>query len=1207
MLTNLRYTLTVHRIKSVLRLIKTYSLNNISALLLFIIAVSVSIANYTPNTFLTGWDTLHPEFNYKIYWERMLGGVWQEHQGLGAVATQAHISEIPRVIILMLLDLILSTSQIRYAYAFLMYIIGPLGVYFFLKRLVFKNFDNLSKDLGSFAGALFYMFNLGILQHFYVPLEMFLTHFGFLGWIFLTAGIYMESPTRKNLLWFVFISFISASQAHTSTLFYALIIVLYLYIGSITVISKFKNLRVSLVLMVTVLFVNSFWFLPNIYFAVNHGKEIQQSKIHQLFSEEAFLQNKEFGDFRDVMIIRNFLFNWGEHVGNAEFGDLLDEWKIHQTRPLILVLGYAFFVVLLIGLVISLIKRQKQALAILPIFLVSIFFLMNVNPPLGFLFAFLQEYIPLFKEAFRFPFTKFSISLAFSYSVFFSYAVVYLASFLTKYFRLTEVKSGFLYVLILAGFTYYMFPVFNGHLISPSMRVSIPQRYFELFDYLNQQDEYGRIADFPIHSFWGWVYYNWNPRTSLGYQGAGFLWFGLKQPLLDREFDRWNLLNEQYYREMSYAVYSENPALLEGTLEKYKVKWMILDESVIAPGNNPNVLFYPELKNMFGESSNIVVEKDFGSGLKLYKFNPAEKYSLIEVHDKYREAGINIFKEPKDVFYNSESVYISSDKEVYPYTGITELDESVRRSIITADNETISIDFRDGKSLSPSITDYFQFGVFAKLENGLVKVILRDISGIFGNKEIQFDVPIQQGLILRISDKVFSLDRVNSTDYKDFGTVLLNPSEGAQLYLYRLTTNLVQPSSYIAQLEPCSDLAEKASYTLQPLPDGFKLSSKGVQACATFPLPEIPVRADSEDVLVYLNIETLSNGSLPDVCVFDSLSGLCKNYPLSGTETYAILKEDIQNEHYIRFFTNSLLSKEEVGVEYKNIYINFPQLISRDLLSLSDTFMFDSSTTDTRINVRKEFSLDIVNIRHDARICNTGKYDFYKSAVEVVNQEYISYRASGDALCDSFYFPTLTHKTGYILEIQARNLEGLPLRVCLTNEYSKRCDLYVSLNGGETRDELFNTQYFLIPPMGNGYGFTVNVSSLVFGKSGSKNDLKSISMSPVPYNFIRSLNKGDEVKDGKLLVYNQAYEKGWVALCGTFKLCSANHVIANGWANGWVLDPSEDLDKVKVAFWPELLEILGFGILISTVAAIYLKNSRKSDQAHSLDNIDIIG
>ena len=100
---------------------------------------------------------------------------------------------------------------------------------------------------------------------------------------------------------------------------------------------------------------------------------------------------------------------------------------------------------------------------------------------------------------------------------------------------------------------------------------------FEMFDYFESQNEYGRVADFPIHSLWGWTYYDWNEPIELGYQGAGFLWFGIKQPLLNREFDRWGLNNEQYYREMSYAVYSKDLPLIENLLKKYKIRWLIFN------------------------------------------------------------------------------------------------------------------------------------------------------------------------------------------------------------------------------------------------------------------------------------------------------------------------------------------------------------------------------------------------------------------------------------------------------------------------------------------------------------------------------------------------------------------------------------------------------------------------------------------------------
>src|SRR3989344_6233975 len=151
-------------------------------LLLVFIVLVVCILNFKSGTWLSGWDTVHPEFNYGEYWKRIWFSVWQEHQGLGAVATQSHAAEIPRMLILHILDLFFATSFVRWSYFFLMLILGPLGVYYLIKYL-FSN--SRYSQQASFLGALFYLFNLGTLQHFYVPLEMFATLYAFIGWLFL--------------------------------------------------------------------------------------------------------------------------------------------------------------------------------------------------------------------------------------------------------------------------------------------------------------------------------------------------------------------------------------------------------------------------------------------------------------------------------------------------------------------------------------------------------------------------------------------------------------------------------------------------------------------------------------------------------------------------------------------------------------------------------------------------------------------------------------------------------------------------------------------------------------------------------------------------------------------------------------------------------------------------------------------------------------
>ncbi|KKS26792.1 MAG: hypothetical protein UU86_C0031G0001, partial [candidate division WWE3 bacterium GW2011_GWC1_42_102] len=122
--------------------------------------------------------------------------------------------------------------------------------------------------------------------------------------------------------------------------------------------------------------------------------------------------------------------------------------------------------------------------------------------------------------------------------------------------------------------------------------------------------------------------------------------------------------------------------------------------------------------------------------------------------------------------------------------------------------------------------------------------------------------------------------------------------------------------------------------------------------------------------------------------------------------------------------------------------------------------------------------------------------------------------------------------------------------------------------------------YYLIPPMGDEMGYTVNFSNLIFGSDYTENQLESVRLSPIPYNYLRSFHTEVLPENGKqLIVLNEAYEKGWTAFCGLVP-CKAEHVTVNNWANGWVFEGKRDASGIKFIFLPELLEYLGLLILI---------------------------
>ncbi len=556
---------------------KYFNIRAFFPLLLLIITLIICFQNYKIETYLSGWDAIHPEFNFPEYFKRVFS-VWQEHQGLGAPAAQAHASEIPRLVIYYLSSLVLPMSFLRYSYFFLTLLAGVLGIYFFVQELI-KHQDStltsLQKDSVAFLSALFYLLNLATLQTFVLPLEMFATHFAILGWIFLFSIRYILNGNNKNLLLFAIVILLTAPITHTPTLFYVFFTVFVLFTVTLSFLKK--KLKRGLLLLILTLLINSFWLLPNAYYVLNYGNSVTESKIHSQFFERAFQVGKNFGNLYDTVLLKNFLFDWGEYNDKqGQFSYILQDWDNHLRQPGVIVIGFLFFAISLFGLGVSLLKKNPLGMSLWPILAIPFFFICNDNA----LFQFFNDHLfsqnAIFKEALRFPFTKFSLMLSFAYVAYFAIAMSFILAHLSK---LSRKINLFLTVLVLVWFSfmliYFAWPMFTGSLINFKMKVNIPHEYFEMFNWFSNQDHDTRITYLPMNTFWGWTYYDW------GYEGAGFLWFGLSQPSLNREFDRWMGTNEGFYWEASQAVYAQNLPLFESVLAKYRVNWIVLDANVV--------------------------------------------------------------------------------------------------------------------------------------------------------------------------------------------------------------------------------------------------------------------------------------------------------------------------------------------------------------------------------------------------------------------------------------------------------------------------------------------------------------------------------------------------------------------------------------------------------------------------------------------------
>jgi len=1262
-------------------------------IIIVLITVILAWNNYTPGTFLSGWDTLHLEFNFGLNFQRLFFGVFRPEQGLGAVTAHSHMSDLPRVILLYIFDQFIPLSFLRYSYIFLNLILGPIGMYYFLQKIVLKN------KIASFLGGLFYLLNLGTMQQFVVPFEMFTTQYAMLPWIFLFATQYLQSEgkSRKSLILFALVMLFSAPMAYAATLWYITFACLFLYLFALSLPTLIKKnliaFKKATSLILLSLLINSFWILPNIYFVLTSGARVTYANINILFSPQAFLYNKEFGNLKDIALIKNFLFDWGAYIEGNRFENLLSVWIDYLNKPYVTAIGFLFASVAVLGLIYTIVKKNKIGLSFFPVLILVLFFLINDNPPTSFLYRFLENVVPLFKEAFRFPADKVLGIFILVFSIYFALGQMAIIS-LVKKLPSFSIKFGLIFqVVFISGLLiYYMMPAFNGNLISPLMRIKIPNYYFDMFSYFNHQKDNGRIANLPIQSPWGWEYYNWYPSTGAStelsrmssgqaykpsFQGAGFIWFGIKQPILNRDFDRWNPLNEQYYKEMSYAVYSKKDDLFKAIIEKYNIHYILLDENVIAPQNDSRILYYKELdeflKNL--EKQNFL-KKDAQFGkIKIFKVvdNPSYAYLI----DNYAKVSPNSGSYYEDFAYIKYKNYITWEKTegatFYPLRDLIDTQGRLLKDNIKMSQEGAEINFKkQDNTTPPSFIDAENFisaDLFLKRGDNKIEIsvyprlpyrnssrFILPISASFDLKDTSFIVSIN-------GTSNFAVDDLEASTPFSLGTVLLNTKADNTISVYPNTPDQIETADFSSvkfSLSPCEEKTPDQVFGVERQANGFIIFGKKASVCMTIPLTNLFSNVDQlkSDVLLRTNFE-YNGAPLSYVCVADLKTGSCLNYSFKNISSsrfatnlsyFGIEKNNLPNLS-IKIFLDATQTENLEKVRYSNLSFSLTKPVlsasfSKDLIKQSISAVRSNlSSVLIPFSGNRELSQDITTLPRNSINCSQFSPLNHKVSKKIISKDksnYIEYESAEGTACDHFSYPNLVQNQGYLLFITSRNIQGLPLTICVLNQASRHCDLYTNLS----KSLKFTTDTFLIPPMqDNKKGYDVDIASLGIKGTKSINDLASIQFIPLPYYFLSEIGEGQEqtvsqrisiesqnegnpslysvklnsnqVKNSAL-AFSRSYDNGWKAyemVNGKWSIVNGlklafpfifgkelkNHVMVNNWENGWILDNSSMVNgqsSIIIVYLPQYLQYFGFLLTITTLIFVVMSYLRSKTEAN---------
>lgn len=1080
------------------------------------------IRNYSTNTWLIGWDNLVPEFNFSVNIGRSIFAVWQEYQGLGLLGGMGHASDLIHQLTLLILSIAIPTDLLRYVWTFLMLFLGSVGTYFLLKELILKDngLSDIKKQSISLIAALFYLLNLSTIQTFYAPYEAFIAHFAALPWLFLASLLFFTKPSFKNGLFLTLVLILATPQAYIPTLFLVYIISLMLLTFSLAILKPSLFALKSFLKMITIiLVVNAFWLLPFLYFTLTNAQVALTAKINQMSTETVFLQNKGYGDIFSVMLLKGFWFSNIDPNLKAVFSYMFNPWRDYLSNTPVVLLGYSLFVVILAGIAATVRKRKNLLIAFFVVFVFSFTMLATNTPPFSW-FDSLFRQIPLFNEAFRFPFTKFSVLASLTYAIFFALG----AAKLTTLPVVKKVNFQFLMLVFTLLLLLFMFPVFNGKLFYEKEKINLPKEYSQVFDFFNKQDPNTRIADLPQPTFWGWEFYNW------GYGGSGFLWYGIKQPLLDRAFDVWSKTDENYYWELSNAIYSKNPTLFGNVLNKYQVTWLLMDNNLIYP-SSPLALSTQNINSLINQNPSIQKVAQFGN-IEIYKVNlkdnpqsfvfssnlkSANSYTWGDNDKAYSDLGNYSSQKNESVFYPFRSLSSNKNQDNLEYKIVNEKDDILLTNPLPEYDSNVNLNLNSFTQNEKIITADF---VTEKDNNSVtLNVILKapEISILDNStRTVIYSNNIKIPLI-SIPSSYKGTVSINSNGTKIYKFNVNSPNKLGTTFFLTTQDNILVFDGPSFNSKIMTIKANDFSSLLNPLSIALPSVKKG--SLIEVKIPKINDNYESFEQSMNVNLaKTVKN---------------CDNF---NNKEYSAKLTQIDNKNVLRlestfataclqFSADNLIHDQGYAFFVENANqsgrpLHFWLSNDNEHYSPIETYLDSGAglkTTSFILNPQEEFG---------------RTYSFHFDNISITNDSTVNY------LGNTYAYP-----------IPYNFLIAISLSSGLQSETFEKLN-YQSISHP-------NESKYLIRGVSNSQKTSI-ILSQSFDSGWKAYEINKLNLLSELFPFLF----GEEIKQ---------------------------HVLVNNWENGWIVDGNKQNSNIIIIYLPQYLEYLGFIILIVPVIAVVIR------------------
>ncbi|NMC36625.1 hypothetical protein GYA49_06320 [Candidatus Beckwithbacteria bacterium] len=1107
--------------------------NNLGIVMLLIISLLVFLTNFKLNYFIIGNDNFSPELNPGLTLKRsLLNPAWRSYRVLG-IPSDSEQGDIFRTTLFYLLQTVLPSWLISQLYIFITFFIavfsmGSITCWF--SQFVAKK---KHKQLFFFFGGLFYISNLLTIWVYFFPVHLFVAAFAFLPLVIWQIIKTVDHPKPINYLTLILSSLLLGTAALTATMFIIIALVIFIFGFLLLLLLKNKEKMVILIKAIILVFiVHLFWIVPFLFYVSSQKIDLQNSQINREITSETIANEQKYNTFLNIP---RYAFSWlftqedGKNYTYPQFS-----WYIKS--PLGTAISYIPLFLFVCGTIYLIKKRQKPLLVLSISYFFGWFLIKGVNPPFGIIFIWLQKYVPLFEQVFRWQSSKLWPLMLLPLPIVASIGTYGLLRLL-KQKQQKAILGSFIALLLLIN----VFPILIGSLIRNSMYVQIPFQYQQLANYLKDTNPYGRIYIAPEANTQYFRNYDW------GFWGSVVLNYVLPNPIIEKALIIGSDENEQAYTLLHNSYYSQDPELFDKALQQYNVSY-VLSDKYISKGVVGYKYDWSLHNQMVEKNSGLVLLKSFGK-LKLYQVlakKEADEYLIVDTdHNWLRLNTILTKNSPNQTYVSSFDL----PGTLYPL--------ALNQKTITFDQNTIETNWRythKSQNFTWNI-DYQELinsPTKVQYQNGRISLTPAWPTIKINKEPVDIQVPKMQlpqttliPKFITVNDQVIDLRKdqnkkvVLNTRFRDIYTDKnLSVWNGNSTQLDLLGAWQLQVSEpTILELEATFEVPQKANFSVC-------VWSDLQQRCLNKPNQFAALKGSNSFTLLIPKIITSRE--------------VIKMY-IKPKDT------QISNFTYKRLQANVYTNSEEISdlniskipsVQTYNFALHQGDQISMSLPMIQGSENYHYPESNSQFT--PETSIEYFDNKEETSDINTKN-----NTIMMVSQE---------ANTSIYQLINQIHSEGKIALIGASgtNVQSIPYELKL-RQPEQEFNLYKRMANRHESDAFLD--FVIIPTVQNQYYTEILAKGI--GAQPSINQINNWFFQMIPVTWANIHIKPDitMISSQHICTLNQAVSPYWLTIGK-----NQQPVRVNGWEQGWIVDSQEDVEKVF--YWPNIFSYLGYGLIV---------------------------